>query len=177
MSGARLDKADKRFLARVTELGGEVLAPTNEWELMRFRTKFGVGVVHFNRRSIRTWNEPARQVRDHVENQCPGKLGVQKVHGRRKGKASFNALIGRDGSDCFFCARPLDDDITVEHLVSVAHGGPNHLSNLFLAHQACNASAGHLSAPEKIRMRESHLMTQVTSRDAGEANNLSGETS
>ena len=62
------------------------------------------------------------------------------------------ALISRDGEDCFFCARALGQDITVEHLVAIAHGGPNHISNLFLAHAACNNEAGHMSAPEKVAL-------------------------
>jgi 5-methylcytosine-specific restriction endonuclease McrA len=43
---------------------------------------------------------------------------------------------------------------TIEHLVPVAHGGPNHLSNCFLAHKRCNAAAGTLSAAEKVRLRD-----------------------
>lgn len=45
-------------------------------------------------------------------------------------------------------------DVSIEHLVPKAHGGPTHLSNLFLAHKSCNAKAGHLSASEKLKIRD-----------------------
>ena len=66
--------------------------------------------------------------------------------------AFWVALLVRDGNACLFCGKPLDGDITVEHLVAIAHGGPNHVSNLFLAHAACNQAAGHMSAPEKVAL-------------------------
>jgi len=67
----------------------------------------------------------------------------------------FNALLRRDGNACFYCGEPTgEDDRSLEHLVARAHGGPDHLSNLVLAHRRCNAVAGHLSAMEKIRIRE-----------------------
>ncbi|MCB1719740.1 MAG: HNH endonuclease, partial [Candidatus Competibacteraceae bacterium] len=63
-------------------------------------------------------------------------------------------LLRRDGGNCFYCREPLGDDITVEHLVCRAHGGPNHISNLVLAHGQCNHAAGHLSAAEKVAIRD-----------------------
>lgn len=146
--------ADKKFLARVAEAGGEILAPTNAYEVMRFKTRLGVGVVYTNARGNRTWNREARMVREHFDRRQTGSLAPVTVRGRRKGAGTVNALLARDGEGCFFCRLPLNGDITVEHLVSVAHGGPNHISNLFLAHAECNQKAGHLSAPEKIAIRE-----------------------
>jgi len=154
MSRAAPTKADRAFLASISEAGGEVLAPTNPYEAMRFRTRFGVGVVYENRRGVRNWNSEAKAARDHLSSKKGGSLAPVVVHGRRKGAGTVDRLIARDGSDCFFCRLPLVDDITVEHLVAVAHGGPNHVSNLFLAHLACNNRAGHLSAPEKIALRD-----------------------
>lgn len=147
----KLSAADKKFLARVTEAGGEVLAPTNPYEAMRFKTKLGVGVVYEKANGTRTWNVEAEQVREHLD-ASRGSLAPVEVKGRRKGKGSVARLLERDGSACFFCGVQLGDDITVEHLVAVAHGGPNHISNLFLAHGECNRAAGHLSAPEKVAM-------------------------
>jgi hypothetical protein len=146
--------ADKKFLARVQEAGGEVLAPTNPYEVMRFKTRHGVGVVYQTARGARTWNKEAKLVRDHFSDQKGGSLSPVSVRGRRKGAGTVNAILERDGGGCFFCRAPLNGDITVEHLVSIAHGGPNHISNLFLAHAECNQQAGHLSAPEKIAIRE-----------------------
>jgi hypothetical protein len=44
----------------------------------------------------------------------------------------------------------------------MTHGGPNHINNLFLTHKICNQRAGHLSAPEKIRMHVEAHMKAVT---------------
>lgn len=149
---ADISNADKAFLARVTEAGGEVLAPTNPYEVMRFKTRLGVGVVYTGKRG-RSWNNEARAVRDWLK--APkGSLAPITVTGRRTGKGTVNRLLERDGEECFYCRLPLDEDVTVEHLVAVAHGGPNHISNLFLAHGECNRKAGHLSAVEKIKMRD-----------------------
>lgn len=129
-----------------------MLAPTNPYETMRFRTKYGVGVVYRGRRG-ETWNNQAEEARDHLA-ASKGSLAPVQVKGRRRDAGTVNALLIRDGGDCFFCRAALADDVTVEHLVAVAHGGPNHVSNLFLAHEQCNRRAGHLSAPEKIAMRD-----------------------
>ena len=144
---------DAAFVAALTAAGGEMLAPTNPYEVMRFRTSQGVGVVYTNAKGQRTWNAQALAAKNHLD-QNKGSLAPVRVHDRRKRAATYNALLIRDGGDCFFCRRELGEDMTVEHLVAVAHGGPNHISNLFLAHEACNRRAGHMSAPEKIAMRD-----------------------
>ena len=145
-----LSSADAKFQSALLARGAEVLAPTNEWEIMRFKTRYGVGVVYTTARGARTWNAAAKQAREHISKQAAGTLAPVTVRGRRNGRGTVNRIIARDGDECFFCRAPLDDDITVEHLVPIAHGGPNHISNLFLAHSACNQMAGHMSAPEKI---------------------------
>lgn len=150
-------KADTKFLAAVQARGGEILAPTNEWEVMRFKTRYGVGVVYVNGRGVRNWNGAAREVRDHLSKQASGSLAAVTVRGRRNGKGTVDRIMARDGAECFFCRRPMNDDITVEHLVPIAHGGPNHISNLFLAHSECNREAGHLSAPEKVAIALSNV--------------------
>lgn len=139
-----------KFSTALQEHGAEILAPTNPYELLRFRTSLGVGVIYRSKRG-ETWNLQAIAARDHIEAR-KGSLAPVQIHGRRKERATVAALLERDGDNCFFCHRPLGDDITVEHLVAIAHGGPNHISNLFLAHLRCNQAAGHMSAAEKVAM-------------------------
>lgn len=150
---ARKPGKHERFTAALTAHGAEILAPTNPYEVMRFRTRHGTGVIYRNAKNIENWNEAAIAARDHLDQQ-KGSLAPIKVVGRKKSAGTVNRLRERDGENCFFCRVPLIGDVTVEHLVSVAHGGPNHISNLFLAHHACNQRVGHLSAPEKIAMRD-----------------------
>lgn len=132
--------------------GAEILSPTNPYEVMRFKTSHGVGVVYRNKRGGETWNEQAIAARDHIKNGL-GSLSPVKTVGRKALGGLVEKILKRDGGDCFFCARPLGNDITKEHLVPIAHGGPNHISNIFLAHSQCNMDAGHMSAPEKIEKR------------------------
>jgi 5-methylcytosine-specific restriction endonuclease McrA len=156
------------FKKRLQAAGGELLAPTNPYEVLRFRTHYGVGVVYCNSRGKETWNREALAAQDHILRNL-GSVAPVAVK-RRKGSPAQNlALIERDGSDCFFCLEPLGDDITREHLVSVNQGGPNHISNKFLAHQRCNNDAGHLSAPEKIRIRERALLAKWACSPVDEA--------
>lgn len=141
------------FKDKIKALGGEVLAPTNPYEKLRFRTKYGVGVVYTSKGGAReTWNAEAILAREHIEKQNGFFGPVKKTTRRRSSRAKILAIAERDGEDCFFCGIPLGDDVTIEHLVPVAHGGPNHISNLFLAHDECNRAAGHLSAPEKVQI-------------------------
>lgn len=144
---------DDAFLTALVAAGGEVLAKTNPYEVMRFRTRLGVGVVYENAKGQRTWNKEAGEARAHLDAH-KGSLAPVRVSGARVDRATVDRLLERDGPNCFFCPGPLGDDVTVEHLVARAHGGPNHISNLFLAHEPCNKAAGHLSAPEKIAMRD-----------------------
>lgn len=141
----------KVFSERMVRAGGELLAPTNPFEVLRFRTLYGVGVVWQRKTGKQTWSVEAEMARDHIKAQ-KGSLAPVVVKGRRRDKATVAALISRDGSTCFFCGGELADDITVEHLVAIAHGGPNHISNLYLAHGPCNNAAGHYSAPEKVAL-------------------------
>lgn len=157
-------KALNALKAQLAESGAELLGPTNAHEVLRFRTRLGVGVVYTGRRG-ETWNEAAIKAREHLAAK-KGSLAPVAVKGRRKDKSTVNALIERDGEACFFCGKPLDGDVTVEHLVAVAHGGPNHINNLFLAHFPCNAAAGHMSAPEKVAMALTQRAARATQGDA-----------
>lgn len=138
------------FEKRLKEAGAEILGPTNPYEVLRFRTSLGVGVIYTGKRG-ESWNAEAVAAREHLDAQ-KGSLATVQVRGRRTDKATVAALMKRDGDACFFCGLALEGDITIEHLVAIAHGGPNHVSNLFLAHGECNREAGHLSAPEKVAL-------------------------
>ena len=71
-----------------------------------------------------------------------------------KRAALIEALLARDGPDCFLCGKALGDDITVEHMLAQVHGGPSHPANLVLTHRECNLSLGSLPVMLKVRARE-----------------------
>lgn len=155
---AHLTSRRAKFEAFLVERGAQILQPTNEWEVLRFKTSRGTSIVYCNARGGVTPTGEATAAWDAFE-KCKPWRGApapkKRVKGRERLLPLYRALLKRDGAACFYCGAPTDEaDRTLEHLVARAHGGPDHLSNLVLAHRRCNANAGHLSAMEKIRMRE-----------------------
>lgn len=67
---------------------------------------------------------------------------------RRIATSMDSRLITRDerralqGDLCFLCRLPLGDDVTLDHVIPLAHGGTEHYRNKVLAHGACNNAKG-----------------------------------
>jgi hypothetical protein len=159
---ARKKKPDEivAFKEWIASQGGEVLGPTNEWEVVRFRGNGETSIIYTNKKGQRTYTGQALEAfQAFKENKsfrlC--KATTRKTYGREH--PIDKAIRERDGGECFFCGKEFTsaNPRTREHLVPTTAGGPNHITNMFHAHRACNARAGHLSAPEKIRIREANL--------------------
>ncbi|CAJ0698666.1 HNH endonuclease [Ralstonia holmesii] len=153
MNAEAIKKASAKFRAFLTERGAEVLKPTSEWELIRFNCAAGVAIVYTDARGRTTFTGEALAAWNAF---CTsGAWSAGNAVKRKRLSPVIQTLVDRDGECCFYCWKPLQHlDLSVEHIVPVAHGGPNHISNLVLAHRSCNAAAGHLSAMEKILRRE-----------------------
>lgn len=145
--------------------GSEVRVSTNPYELARFTTPEGVGVVYRNGKDVITaWEGGAREAFEAYANGKSWRCGEKpKDAGQNKRKRQIATLLERDGNHCFYCdggmalqGEPCEPGtmMTREHLVPRTQGGPDNLTNLFLAHERCNQEAGHLSAVEKIRLRD-----------------------
>jgi hypothetical protein len=72
----------------------------------------------------------------------------------RNRAAIKSRLLTRDGADCWFCGKPLGEDISIEHLTPLALQGSWADENLALAHRSCNKAAGHLTRFEKEQLRD-----------------------
>ena len=86
-----------------------------------------------------------------------GKRWLASVTHKRAPRQNVEAkLRKRDGDLCFFCGLPFTEENppTLEHLLSIAHGGNNHLSNLVLAHGECNMKADSMPVIEKVKLRD-----------------------
>lgn len=157
----------ERFLAFLRANGAEVLAPTNEWEVVRFIAGDHTSVIYKTKQGTLTFTGVAFDAFSAFK--CNGVWRAMPKTGRKKkSPPRMQAIRERDGGFCFFCLDPVSvEEESEEHLVAVTHGGPNHISNLFLAHRVCNARAGHLSAPEKIslhvaaHMKAAHSVTTM----------------
>lgn len=146
------DKETKEFKLWLQRLGAEVLAPTNPYELVRFRARGGTHVVYRGRRGI-TADGFAQEAMAAFRTSGHVDMGLTATQ-RTMGIKYRAALLERDGRECFFCWKPMPNtDMTVEHLVPIHKGGPNHLDNMVLAHAACNRKADNLPLIKKVEMR------------------------
>ena len=155
-----IKKKDK-FEAFLSERGAEVLLPTNEWEIIRFRTPRATSIVYKNKEGEVTWFGEAEEAWTNYRHGGAWRAQPStKLKGR--GGNEIATLIERDGDLCFFCLLKMEvSEMTIEHLVSRTHNGPNHISNKFLAHAVCNSLAGNLSAPEKIKLHARKVVERV----------------
>lgn len=140
-------KPDK-FKNWLMNAGCEILPSTNEYERIRWKGE-STGVIYT---SGNTSGKYAKQAINEF-NMGKAYTGGPISTGRKKNYVrQKRSLIKRDGSDCFFCGKPLGEDITVEHLIPLTSGGANRLSNLVLAHDACNTLAGTMSIVDKVKL-------------------------
>ena len=145
-----------KFDKWLRQRGAEILQPTNKWEVLRFRCAKGVGVVYKNASGAASlgqeWIKQAwlAYKRNLVWD------GFEKRPKRCKKMSRMKKqLTSRDGHECFYCGKEFGtDDLTVEHLLSVVHQGPNRMENLVLACQPCNEVADNLTVKQKVELRD-----------------------
>ena len=136
------------------EHGCEIQEPSNEYELVRFNSAIGVGVLYTGQKGL-SCNVPF--VVDALTlflTKSQWEVGKIKPKKRCPSPKRKKELLLRDGDCCFYCSKKLESDITEEHLVSVSQGGYNRLDNIVLAHFECNRLAGHKSLVQKIQLRD-----------------------
>lgn len=150
----QFDKHRKAFGAWLVENGSALLLPTNPFEVTRFLTDGGMGVVYKNGKGrITSWTNGADRAFLAFSAKKSWRACERGPRGNTKKKNLFATLAERDGTGCLYCGVPLMiDTATIEHVVSVTHGGPSHPANLALACRPCNQEASHLSAREKIEI-------------------------
>lgn len=143
-----------KFKAWLESQGSEVMQPTNQYEVLRFRCRDGVGVIYQGKKGLSVNNDIVNEAWDCFTSRKSWK-GKGKPSKRKNGSLYKRQLLDRDGNECFYCGDPMEnDEMTIEHILSVNQGGPMRLENLALAHKACNQLAGHMPVIEKIKLRE-----------------------
>ena len=155
------DITSNALLARIPEFkdylrehGCEIQAPSNDYEIVRFKSALGVGVIYTGKKGLSS-NVPF--VADALTLFLTGQQwesGKIKPTIRNSSAKRKVALLRRDGTACWFCNKPLRSDITEEHLIPVTQRGSNHLDNIVLAHFECNRLASHKSLVEKVLLRD-----------------------
>jgi hypothetical protein len=161
-SATQIRKKIPEFRAWLSSCGAQVLEPTSEWELVRFKAGNETCVIYRNKSERATFSGVSEAAWKAFSSGAAWRAAPATR--RKKASPVTAAIRKRDGDLCFFCQQFVKaEDESVEHLVSITHGGPNHISNLFLTHKLCNARAGHLSAPEKIRV---HVSACIKTKEA-----------
>ena len=149
----KTQKQIDHFKEWLTARGCEILVPTNSYEVLRFKGKT-VGVIYKDIRDrISSYFGEAKEAWDcYINNKTY--RGAEKIK-RIKLPIRIMTLLKRDGRNCFYCDKEMqDEEITLEHLLSITHGGKNHISNLALAHRECNKLGSHKSIVEKVKLRD-----------------------
>ncbi len=135
--------------------GAEILPNTNPYELLRFRCKNGTGVIYANSAGKTSASSTlVTEAIDCFRTQKSWK-GKGKPTKRTKGSKSKRQLLDRDGDDCWYCGKPLQEKpYNTEHLINITCGGSDRLENKVLTHVECNEKAGHKPLHEKILLRD-----------------------
>jgi len=134
----------------------EELQPTSEWEIFRFKYEKGVLILYKNaagQYSVNS-NDVHTAFRCCMENN-PFPWKIKPVNRNRTSQYKKSVRM-RDGDECFYCGVDVEDEknMTLEHLLSLAHGGRNRLENMAIAHKKCNEMAGKMSVVEKVKLRD-----------------------
>jgi len=152
---------EDKFKLWLQQNGAEILPCTNEFELIRFEGS-ETGVKYKSGKYSNPYAQNAFICFTTGKKWDGRPLNVGRKANYKKEK---EALVKRDGCHCFYCGKPLLDDITLEHLISLTSGGLNNLSNMVLAHEDCNNFMGHKPLNEKVnyalRMRMENLKNSI----------------
>lgn len=138
--------------------GAIVLPLKSESEVIRFFCDGVTSIIHKNPRG--QWTNFEGDAIAAQKAFCKGRPWRRGAQGTKTPKpvqraAFVRELIGRDGLACFYCPDPLfEHELTIEHLCPRRFKGPNHITNMVLAHPWCNVEAGELPIIEKVKIRE-----------------------
>lgn len=149
-----MHKQIKEFKKFLSNCGAEILTPTNIYEVLRFKANGNTGIVYQNDIGhVTKFVGEAKKAIECFTNKTP--YSCNEVKNRVRKHVVLQSLLQRDGTNCFYCGKEMQDgQETIEHLFSINQGGRNHISNLALAHKECNQQASHLSVVEKVKLRE-----------------------
>lgn len=154
-----ITKKFKNFDKYLDEIGVDRIEVKGEWELARFIANRIVCVVYFNKHKEFSFsNETAKKVYDaYCENRI---INIQDTK-RKSLKQKFRQkLLNRDGNICFYSFKEMkEEEITIEHLIPLSKGGKNNIDNLVLCKEEENFKMANKSLIEKIKYRETNLLT------------------
>ena len=175
VESAKIEKFKKWLVIN----GAELLPLESADQVVRFRFSRRIGVAYRNHKQPWRLSGINKAMKEAWLAFLDGK-GLpwkspkkKRKRGIRDREDVIQILLERDGDRCFYCGGLLAPEnepsafgwsMTIEHLVARAHGGPDHVSNMVLAHDCCNRESGHMSVAEKVRMREQKMKEVAAAR-------------
>lgn len=151
------------FVKWLKRHGCEILPVSNEYEAVRWKGK-QVGVVYASRKTSGGYADTALLCYLKGKSWHGGPITTGRLNNYKRQKAQ---ILERDGSDCFYCARPMGDDITLEHLIELNQGGKNTLGNEVLAHEKCNKAVNGMTVVEKFNYAMIQRNSNIKNKDMG----------
>jgi hypothetical protein len=138
------------FEAFLTARGAEVLQPTNEYELVRFKSGSNTSIIYSKKDGRLTFYGAAEEAWFAFVSNSAWRASIPIP---KRNAPSLATLQVRDNNTCFYCLQLVsNEDASEEHLLSRTHGGPDTLQNKVLAHKVCNSHAGHSDLFAKIQL-------------------------
>ena len=142
----------EKFKKFLTESGAVVQPPTNQWEVVRFRTVNGTSVVYENKRGHLTFTGESKKAYQFFSE---GRRWKAVDRQRKSLRALKIELAMRDGKKCFFHGGEYSyDQLTIEHLLEFSKGGSDHPYNLCLACDECNKAVVGMTITQKMQYRD-----------------------
>lgn len=140
----------ERFKDWLVARGAEVFEPC-AYELLRFKAGDKYHIIYYRQNGNVTFHGSSEKIWRFFRLNTDWRA-MEATKRKPRPSNEITTIRKRDGDLCFYCQKyvPFGEEESSEHLVSLTHGGPHHISNKFLAHRVCNQQAGTLSAPEKI---------------------------
>lgn len=143
----------RNFEIWLSQRGSAVMSVTNTYEVMRFLGKGTTSIIYKSEsNAITSWQNGA-DVAFMAYLRGDEWRAVPRTNRQSKKKQRlYETMVERDGSNCVYCGCDLTyETATIEHIVAMTAGGPDHLSNFALACKACNNEVDSMSGAEKIR--------------------------
>lgn len=141
-----------KFITFLIESGAEILGTTNPYEVIRFKTLNGVSVVYTGKKGIKFTGESSEAYQQFKKHD----IWQIKRRDKKAKEAIVNLITDRDGMDCFYCGEETIKGKTssIEHILSISHGGNNNPANLTVACRECNQVVGNMTVLEKVLYRD-----------------------
>lgn len=134
---------------------------TSDWEVLRINAHGKKLILYKNAKDVLNWPFELLQAYKAFCRNDTYKGFVQKFSERRSSATLRKRILQRDGTKCFYCGEEMGDDVTLEHILAIKHGGVNRIENLACCHEQCNKDVGHLSISQKIKYRDKRMLNKA----------------